>query len=694
MHLFCQTDGSLNPETVFNVNPSQRSQSKRYITAEWFQCDGGASGLYPHPLECTKYLHCDRGKTFVVDCSPGTVFNDVDNVCDWPWKTHCGTRQLNVDTATPIPPISSNSQTTEEEPFRGEGLINIRHGRVASHPQTTDWDPQEYDSFISETISHLDRPKRQVAEPIKCENGVSGLFPHPSDCSKFLQCDRGRTFIMNCFAGTVFDDVAKTCDWPRKTNCGTRKGNNNGAAHPSARPTSSLPSSQERFRGEGLVIARDLVPQAYESVPNQQNYPHQHQHHHRHHQPRYHQQSQNRNDQQPWSSPYLIRDQSHNQANSPSGRPEQNSGQHRIVFMPPNEFAPSQTNSLNAILTRASVYDQPRVEIVNIQNEFPEVNVMSRRVGDEFLKYFSKQNSKTHSKSTEKVHKRPVILKITPQQFLNTNLVSGRVGKEFNVYFVNPKSAPVVNWRLSPTEEIQTKQKPAPIDYITLVRQGTPCVHAASQQFPQINLMSPTVGNEFYRYFSHVKPKSTPIKLAAENPQTTDANVSVPPVVETDEQPTKKDEHGSQASPGKGLFHGQPELNQKISSPLDNYNRLYYKPTKKPFTQNANERTDGTVNVLISDNLKQLLRPYYIGNASKATNRLKSADTAVVLPSNRADVETFTTTPRSRPPFRPQSRFPEPPTLPTPPSYHRSGQYDPNKIYFPGPHSQSHPMHY
>lgn len=551
-----------------------------------------------------------------MECSSGTVFDDQTNRCDWAYKTSCGTRQLYVKTATPSrPPISSKSSTQPiasypqttggEEPFHGEGLINIRIARGAPHPQKDDWD-----SFISGTISHVNRPKRHAMRvPIRCENGATGLFVHPFDCSKFLQCDKGRTFIMDCFAGTVFNDMTKICDWPQKTNCGARQLNVNGATHPTTRP-----------------------------APNS----HRQQH------------PQNRNNQRPSSSPQLIRGQTQNQV---------------------NQIAPSRIDEISA---RALDLNQPNVEIVSLQNEFPEVNVMSKRVGGEFLKYFAKKTPQTHAKSSENAHKRPIILKITPQQFLDTNLVSKRVGNEFKVYFVNPKSNPTVNLRLSPSTEIEEKQKLAPIDYITLVQQGTPYVLTASQQFPQVNLMSPTVGNEFYRYFSQVKPKSTPKKEATENSRN-----------------TKESE--PQASPG--LFHGQPELNRKVSSPLDNYNRLYWNhQTKEQLSQNANERNDETANVLISDNLKQLLHPYFDEKVSKAKTKSKSTDAAVVprLPLTGADVDTFTTTPRPlpRPSFRPQSRFPEPPTSRKPPTYHRSGPHDPNKIYFPGPHSQSHPMNY
>lgn len=59
--------------------------------------------------------------------------------------------------------------------------------------------------------------------PVQCEYQASGLFAHPFDCAKFLNCDRGRTFVTECRSGTVFNDQFKVCDWPRAVNCGLRQ---------------------------------------------------------------------------------------------------------------------------------------------------------------------------------------------------------------------------------------------------------------------------------------------------------------------------------------------------------------------------------------------------------------------------------------------------------------------------------------
>lgn len=63
--------------------------------------------------------------------------------------------------------------------------------------------------------------------PVQCQNGESGLRAHPFDCTKFLNCDQGRTFIQDCGPGTAFNDAMKSCDYD--VNCGIRNfgGNTN-----------------------------------------------------------------------------------------------------------------------------------------------------------------------------------------------------------------------------------------------------------------------------------------------------------------------------------------------------------------------------------------------------------------------------------------------------------------------------------
>ncbi|XP_055384260.1 uncharacterized protein LOC129613938 isoform X2 [Condylostylus longicornis] len=52
-------------------------------------CSPGHTGLLAHPFVCNKFLNCDHGRTHIQICGPGTVFNPLKNVCDFPEKVDC-----------------------------------------------------------------------------------------------------------------------------------------------------------------------------------------------------------------------------------------------------------------------------------------------------------------------------------------------------------------------------------------------------------------------------------------------------------------------------------------------------------------------------------------------------------------------------------------------------------------------------
>jgi len=63
-------------------------------------------------------------------------------------------------------------------------------------------------------------PPQQPRHPqtLSCPE-PSGMWPHPFDCAKFIQCAHGRLFEMPCGPGTVFNPNFLVCDWPYNVNC-------------------------------------------------------------------------------------------------------------------------------------------------------------------------------------------------------------------------------------------------------------------------------------------------------------------------------------------------------------------------------------------------------------------------------------------------------------------------------------------
>lgn len=50
------------------------------------------------------------------------------------------------------------------------------------------------------------------------EPGVYNLA-YPYDCKKFVQCVDGRSIVMPCAEGLIWDDDLQICNWPEQANC-------------------------------------------------------------------------------------------------------------------------------------------------------------------------------------------------------------------------------------------------------------------------------------------------------------------------------------------------------------------------------------------------------------------------------------------------------------------------------------------
>lgn len=90
-----ESDGTLKYSdggtVVFPSDDIARSNKKRQSgkTIEKAKCPSGANGPHPHPNTCKKYLSCANGRTFEMDCAPGTLFNPDLSVCDFPYNVDC-----------------------------------------------------------------------------------------------------------------------------------------------------------------------------------------------------------------------------------------------------------------------------------------------------------------------------------------------------------------------------------------------------------------------------------------------------------------------------------------------------------------------------------------------------------------------------------------------------------------------------
>ncbi|XP_026849508.1 uncharacterized protein LOC6603014 isoform X2 [Drosophila persimilis] len=156
----------------------RQSYGKNLNVNGYASCPPGAFGLQVHPFDCTKFLNCANGQTFVESCGPGTAWSTASSTCDFAFKVDCSGRSA----STVLNP-SAHTKTSKTTAH----LSGPEHIYEPTQPSS---DPS---TAVETNPSGL-----------LCPAGVDGLFVHPFDQTKFLNCKAGKVAVQSCQPGYVF----------------------------------------------------------------------------------------------------------------------------------------------------------------------------------------------------------------------------------------------------------------------------------------------------------------------------------------------------------------------------------------------------------------------------------------------------------------------------------------------------------
>jgi len=170
--------------------------------ANGYNCQGKINDFYQDPASCSSFYICASQQAFKVDCARGLLFNPSAKHCDWASNVNCGYNTqppalatsrpyVPVVTARPyVPPVTTAPlnytpyQPATQGPYRP--ATNAPYNPVTNAPST---------------------------QAFKCAAGQSGIFPHPSDCRKYIQCSSGVQFTMTCPNNLMFNPNMGSCDF-------------------------------------------------------------------------------------------------------------------------------------------------------------------------------------------------------------------------------------------------------------------------------------------------------------------------------------------------------------------------------------------------------------------------------------------------------------------------------------------------
>lgn len=163
-------------------------------------CPPNASGQFPYAMDCRQFLNCWEGRGTIQSCAPGTLFNPRSLECDHPSKVKCKSFEEYTKPTTASAAYVSPHSANNGNSYRGQTV----------------------------SVPAYHQAQQQRAQ---CPNGATGLYEHPGNCLKFLNCNNGRTVIQDCGPGTAFNSITKVCDWPQNVDCGSRSSSGGSSAN-------------------------------------------------------------------------------------------------------------------------------------------------------------------------------------------------------------------------------------------------------------------------------------------------------------------------------------------------------------------------------------------------------------------------------------------------------------------------------
>ncbi|XP_055920006.1 uncharacterized protein LOC129951723 [Eupeodes corollae] len=241
--------------TIFTSVSAGLAAEETALTPTCSKSSGSTLSFIPHPVDCRKYYVCVQGIAYLLSCSFG--LNWVPSLGKCSALSSCANKQINKPpTYNPLCPIGANPTYLPDN--HDCGKFFECHGGLASHmkcPEQYHWsvehrrcvDPSVANcKSLSETISN---GQLNPACPLNDDSYHPIHLPHPGDCTKFLKCSFGRSFIVSCPYGLHWNLEANRCDSPFVAQCGETIDTIVPPTTPSVstiKPSTSQPSSNAK----------------------------------------------------------------------------------------------------------------------------------------------------------------------------------------------------------------------------------------------------------------------------------------------------------------------------------------------------------------------------------------------------------------------------------------------------------------
>ncbi|XP_078700242.1 chondroitin proteoglycan 2-like isoform X2 [Branchiostoma floridae x Branchiostoma belcheri] len=253
------TCGTRSSRSRRDATEDSGDESTVETVSEVFSCEGKEEGLYSDPKNCSMYYECVLGHpVYHRACAPGgPVFDEQDQMCDWPENVAppCGTQRMVTEAPEPFtcedraPGLYADllncsmywecvvGHPAYNRPCAPDGLVFNSLLGVCDWPYNvvgtcgTKAESRDTDDAMTGSGNEMDdagsgdENTEETVEVFSCDGRAEGLYSDPSDCSMYYHCATGHPpYHRPCApGGTVFDEQDQICDWPENVAppCGT-----------------------------------------------------------------------------------------------------------------------------------------------------------------------------------------------------------------------------------------------------------------------------------------------------------------------------------------------------------------------------------------------------------------------------------------------------------------------------------------
>ncbi|XP_018026015.1 hornerin isoform X2 [Hyalella azteca] len=183
-----------------------------------------SNGLFAHPADCRKWVHCSNDIPHVKDCPAKLHFDPVLRVCNWPKNAACIAGEA-LDCQIPVvPKPPTEAPVTPPEVCDCECCLRP-HPEDCQSYYYCDGGNTEFHTCSEGLVFHpenetcvfaADYPECEIILPPECK--CECLYPSPI-CSEYFKCVNSKPQRLECPNGLYFNNKIHACDLPANVDC-------------------------------------------------------------------------------------------------------------------------------------------------------------------------------------------------------------------------------------------------------------------------------------------------------------------------------------------------------------------------------------------------------------------------------------------------------------------------------------------